>query len=95
MTDLTQRTDIPSPCYVLEEAKLVNNLALMKRVQDESGVRIILALKGFSMWSVFDIVKQYLHGATASSVWEAKLASEMGKEVHAYAPAYKAKDIAD
>ena len=68
MTDLTQRTDIPSPCYVLEEAKLVNNLELMKRVQDESGARIILALKGFSMWSVFDIVKQYLHGATASSV---------------------------
>lgn len=95
MTDLTQRTDIPSPCYVLEEAKLVNNLELMKRVQDESGARIILALKGFSMWSVFDIVKRYLHGATASSVWEARLASEMGKEVHAYAPAYKAKDIAE
>ncbi len=93
MTDLTQRTDIPSPCYVLEEAKLIRNLKLMKRVQDESGVRIILALKGFSMWSSFDIIKPYLHGATASSVWEAKLASEMGKEVHAYAPAYKPADI--
>ncbi|MEW9797157.1 carboxynorspermidine decarboxylase [Alteromonas sp. CYL-A6] len=93
MTDLTTRTDIPSPCYVLEEAKLIANLELMKRVQDASGVRIILALKGFSMWSSFDIVKQYLHGATASSVWEARLASEMGKEVHAYAPAYKLQDI--
>ena len=92
LTDLTQRTDIPSPCYVLEEAKLIRNLTLMKRVQDESGVRIILALKGFSMWSCFDIVKQYLQGATASSVWEAKLAAEMGKEVHAYSPAYKAED---
>ncbi|WP_137166093.1 carboxynorspermidine decarboxylase [Salinimonas lutimaris] len=95
MTDLTQRSDIPSPCYVLEEAKLIRNLELMKRVQDESGARIILALKGFSMWSCFDIIGQYLHGATASSVWEAKLASEMGKEVHAYAPAYKASDIAE
>lgn len=93
MTDLTQRMDIPSPCYVLEEAKLIRNLELMKRVQDESGVRIILALKGFSMWSCFDIVKRYLHGATASSVWEARLAAEMGKEVHAYAPAYKPADI--
>ncbi|MEC9277501.1 MAG: carboxynorspermidine decarboxylase, partial [Pseudomonadota bacterium] len=92
MTDLTQRTDIPSPCYVLEEAKLIKNLELMKRVQDESGARIILALKGFSMWSCFDIIKQYLHGATASSVWEAKLAAEMGKEVHAYSPAYKVND---
>ena len=95
MTDLTQRSDIPSPCYVLEESKLVRNLELMKRVQDESGARIILALKGFSMWSCFDIIAQYLHGATASSVWEARLASEMGKEVHAYAPAYKASDIAE
>lgn len=92
MTDLTQRTDIPSPCYVLEEAKLIRNLELMKRVQDESGARIILALKGFSMWSCFDIIKQYLQGATASSVWEAKLAAEMGKEVHAYSPAYKVDD---
>ena len=93
MTDLTQRKDIPSPCYVLEEEKLIRNLELMKHVQDESGARIILALKGFSMWSSFDIIKPYLHGATASSVWEAKLAAEMGKEVHAYAPAYKAADI--
>ncbi|QJR80083.1 carboxynorspermidine decarboxylase [Alteromonas pelagimontana] len=93
MTDLTLHKDIPSPCYVLEEEKLIRNLTLMKRVQDESGVRIILALKGFSMWSTFNIVKQYLQGATASSVWEAKLASEMGREVHAYAPAYKPSDI--
>ena len=93
MTDLTQRNDIPSPCYVLEEEKLLRNLELMKCVQDGSGARIILALKGFSMWSSFDIIKPYLHGATASSVWEAKLAAEMGKEVHAYAPAYKASDI--
>lgn len=93
MTDLTQRTDIPSPCYVLEEEKLIRNLELMQRVQDASGARIILALKGFSMWSCFDIIKQYLHGATASSVWEAKLAAEMGKEVHAYSPAYKKQDI--
>ncbi|MDC8832570.1 carboxynorspermidine decarboxylase [Alteromonas gilva] len=95
MTDLTQRTDIPSPCYVLEEARLVENLRLMKDVQARSGARIILALKGFSMWSCFDIIGQYLHGATASSVWEAKLASEMGKEVHAYAPAYKPQEIAE
>lgn len=93
MTDLTSRNDIPSPCYVLEEAKLIRNLKIMQRVQLESGVRIILALKGFSMWSCFDLVKPYLCGATASSVWEAQLASGLGKEVHAYAPAYKDTDI--
>lgn len=85
---------IPSPCYVCEEDKLIKNLKLMADVQARAGVDIILALKGFSMWSTFDVVRQYLKGATASSVWEAKLAKyEMAKEVHAYAPAYKAQDI--
>ena len=87
-------TDIPSPCYVCDEQKLIQNLELMQTVQTRAGVDIILALKGFSMWSTFDIVKRYLKGATASSVWEAKLAKyEMGQEVHAYSPAYKAQDM--
>ncbi len=86
--------DLPSPCYVCEEALLEENLMLMQQVQQRSGAKIILALKGFSMWSTFDLVKQYLHGATASSVWEAKLArEEMNQEVHAYSPAYKQQDI--
>jgi len=88
------REDIPSPCYVLDEALLRNNLELMKRVQEESGASIILALKGYSMWSAFPLIKQYLKGCTASSVWEAKLAADkFGSEVHAYAPAYKAEEI--
>lgn len=92
--DLTSRKDIPSPCYVLIEEYLERNLQLMQRVQQKTGVNIILALKGFSMWSVFDQIKPYLKGATASSVWEAKLAKyEMGGEVHAYSPAYKDDDI--
>ncbi|GAB3020004.1 carboxynorspermidine decarboxylase [Bowmanella dokdonensis] len=94
MNDPIMNPDIPSPCYVCEEAKLEANLQLMKRVQDEAGVSIILALKGFSMWSTFPLVGKYLQGCTASSVWEAKLAKfEMGKEVHAYSPAYKQGDI--
>ncbi|MFT5278275.1 MAG: carboxynorspermidine decarboxylase [Glaciecola sp.] len=94
MTNKFLRDDIPSPCYVCDEAKLEQNLQLMQRVQNEAGVDIILALKGFSMWSTFPLVKQYLKGATASAVWEAKLAKfEMGGEVHCYSPAYKKKDM--
>ncbi|MFW8590561.1 carboxynorspermidine decarboxylase [Glaciecola sp. 2405UD65-10] len=94
MNPLLLDKSIPSPCYVCEEDKLSANLRLMQDVQSRAGVDIILALKGFSMWSTFDLVKQYLQGATASSVWEAKLAKyEMAKEVHAYAPAYKQKDM--
>ena len=86
--------NIPSPCYVLDEGLLRNNLELMQRVQQQSGADIILALKGFAMWSAFPIVREYLKGCTASSVWEARLAAEeFGREVHAYAPAYKQEDI--
>ncbi len=89
-----QNLAIPSPCYVCDETKLKQNLLLMQEVQERSGVEIILALKGFAMWSMFPLVKQYLQGATASSVWEARLAKEqMGKQVHAYSPAYKLHDI--
>lgn len=85
---------IPSPCFVLDEALLKRNLELMQYVQQQSGAHIILALKGFSMWSVFPLVRQYLVGCTASSVWEAKLAyQEFGREVHAYAPGFKQTDI--
>ncbi|WP_041713284.1 carboxynorspermidine decarboxylase [Paraglaciecola sp. T6c] len=94
MTDPMLNPDIPSPCYVCEEAKLEANLQLMQRVQQESGVEIILALKGFPMWSTFDLVKQYLQGSTASAVWEARLGKEeIGKQVHAFSPAFKPADI--
>ncbi|MCG8428554.1 MAG: carboxynorspermidine decarboxylase, partial [Chromatiales bacterium] len=80
---------VPTPCYVLEEAKLRSNLALMERVQRESGCKIILALKGYAMWSSFPIIREVLHGCTASSLNEAKLASEtFGRELHVYSPAY-------
>jgi len=82
-------SQVPTPCYVLEEDKLRANLAIMERVQRESGGRIILALKGFAMWSTFPIIRDSLQGCTASSLNEARLAAEeFGREVHVYAPAY-------
>jgi carboxynorspermidine decarboxylase len=86
MMDLSQ---VPSPCYLLEAAKLRSNLELIDRVQKESACTIILALKGFAMWSSFRIVREYLPGCSASSYNEARLAREhFGGHVHLYAPAY-------
>lgn len=83
-------SSIPSPCFVLEEAKLRKNLQLINSVQQAAGVQIILALKGFSMYSAFPLVKQYLSGATASSLNEIKLVNEyMGVKAHTYIPAYR------
>ncbi len=89
-------TDVPSPCFVLDEGKLRQNLALIDSVQQEAGVTIILALKGFSMYSVFPVVREYLSGATASSLNEIKLVNEyMGVKAHAYVPAYRDDEFAE
>ncbi len=91
MIDYSQ---VPSPCFVLEETRLRKNLQLLKHIQNETGIKIICALKGYSMWSTFPIVAEYLAGATASSLNEALLARrEMNKEVHVFAPAYTNEDI--
>lgn len=93
MTDLSQA---PSPCYLLEAAKLRANLDLIDRVQKASGCTIILALKGFAMWSSFPIVREYLSGCSASSYNEARLAREhFGGHVHLYAPAYTDAEFPD
>lgn len=78
-----------TPCYVVDEGLLKRNLEILDDVQKEAGCTIILALKGFAMFSVFPLVKKYLAGTTASSLDEARLGSEeFGGEVHVYAPAY-------
>jgi carboxynorspermidine decarboxylase len=85
---------IPSPCFVLDEERLRKNLSLIKHVSNESGAEIILAFKGFAMWSVFDIVKEYVSGAAASSVNEARLCYEkLGVPSHTYSPVYNEKDF--
>ncbi|WP_010249761.1 carboxynorspermidine decarboxylase [Acetivibrio cellulolyticus] len=80
---------LPTPCYIVDERLLRKNLEILHSVQERTGCSILLALKGFSMHSVFPLVGQYLKGVTSSSLFEARLGFEkMGKEVHAYAPAY-------
>lgn len=85
---------VPSPCYLVDERLLKRNLETLKGVQDRTGAKILLALKGFSMHAEFPLVGQYLKGITASSLHEARLGYEkMGKEVHVYAPAYTDREF--
>lgn len=85
---------VPSPCYVLEEKLLRKNLELLQRVRLESGARVLCALKGFAMWSTFPMLKQYLDGATASSLNEARLChEEMGVKAHLCCPVYLEEEI--
>jgi len=86
--------NLPSPSYVCDLSRLENNLKLLARVKEQSGAKVILALKGFAMWSTFDLVGTYLDGATASGLHEALLAhEEMKGEVHTYSPAFKEEEI--
>ena len=83
-----------TPCYVVDESLLIKNLEIMKEVQDRTGCHILLAQKGFSMYSVYPLIGSYLKGVTSSSLFEARLGfEEMGKEVHIYAPAYKEEEF--
>ena len=86
----------PSPAYVVDLGKLRENLAVLDEVQRRSGAKILLALKGFSMWSVFGIISRTLHGVCASSPWEARLGrEEFGREVHSFAAGLHEADVTE
>ena len=86
--------NMPSPIYICEEKLLKKNLEILEKVQIEADVSILLALKGFAMYSTFDICKKYLKGCCASGLNEALLASkEFGGEIHTYSPAFKPNEF--
>ena len=85
---------VPSPCYVMDEDRFRNNLSLIRKVSRESGSEIILAFKGFAMWGVFPVLREYISGAAVSSVDEARLCyEEIGSPAHTYSPVYKEIDF--
>ncbi|HEL1674523.1 TPA: carboxynorspermidine decarboxylase [Streptococcus suis] len=85
---------IPTPAYVIDEAKLVNNLEILKSVQNQTGCKVLLAQKAFSMYATYPLISQYLAGTTASGLYEARLGrEEFGGEVHVFAPAFKDADL--
>jgi carboxynorspermidine decarboxylase len=86
----------PSPAYVVDLGRLRHNLAILDNVQQRSGAKILLAMKAFSMWSVFPVVSKTLYGVCASSPWEARLGrEEFGREVHSFAAAFKGSDVVE
>ena len=85
---------IETPSYVVDRRLLAKNLQVLGSVQQRTGAKILLALKGFAMFSLFDQIGKTLHGITASSLFEARLGhEEMGKEVHIFSPAYKEEEF--
>ncbi|KQZ62427.1 carboxynorspermidine decarboxylase [Sphingopyxis sp. Root1497] len=87
-------TRVPSPAFVVDAAKVRANLAVLRRIGDASGARVLAALKAFSMWSLGSTVAGALDGVCASGLYEARLGrEEYGGEVATYCAAYKAEDL--
>lgn len=86
---------VKTPCYIIDEKKLINNLECLKYVKDNTGCDILLAQKAFSMYSLYPLIGEYLSGTAASGLYEARLGREEMKngQVHVFSPAYKTQDM--
>ncbi len=85
---------IGTPVYITDKTLLEKNLKLLLKLQKESGVKVLIALKAFALHKLFPMINDYLKGASASSLFEARLAKEkINGEIHSYAPAYPDKDF--
>ncbi|NNF80146.1 MAG: carboxynorspermidine decarboxylase [Rhizobiales bacterium] len=85
---------VPSPCFVLDLAKLEDNLKILKAIAEGSSAKVLLALKAFSCFAVADLVSAHLHGTAASGLWEARLGrTRFGGDVHTFAPGLKAGEL--
>ena len=87
--------NLPTPCYVIDEAALIKNLEILQDVEQRTGCHVLLAQKAFSSYCTYPLIAQYISGTTASGIFEARLAhEEMGnKQVHVFSPAYKDEDF--
>lgn len=86
---------LPTPCYVIDEKKIRENVTVLHSLQEETGCRVLLAQKAFSAFRLYPLIGEYLTGTTASGLYEARLAAEEmpGKENHVFAPAFKERDM--
>jgi len=88
--------NLPTPCYLVDFKLLKNNLEILNAIQEATGAKILMAFKGFAMWSTFPFARKYLKGIAASSLNEARLgAEEFKKEVHTFSPAFKEEEFAE
>ncbi|HMT41325.1 MAG TPA: carboxynorspermidine decarboxylase [Sphingorhabdus sp.] len=87
---------VPTPAFVVDEIAVRRNLAVLAEVKARSGAKVLSALKAFSMWSLADVVGEYLDGVCTSGLWEARLARDHYKgEIATYCAGYKAADMAE
>lgn len=88
------KEQISTPYFLVDESRLINNLQILKSVSDDTGCKILLAQKAFSMFCTYPLIRKYLFGTTASGLYEARLGyEEFGGETHVFSPAYRADEF--
>lgn len=87
-------SNLPAPCYVIDEKKLISNLEILRGVQERTGAKILLAQKAFSCYHLYPMMREYIAGTACSGLFEAKLGyEEMGSENHVFSAAYRESEI--
>ncbi len=90
------RLDLKTPCYLVEREKIEENCRILAEVSNRTGCKVLLALKGFAMFSLFPLISKYLQGVCASGLLEARLGrEEFGNEVHSFSPAFREDEFGE
>lgn len=85
---------LPTPCYVIDEARLIHNLEILEGVEKRTGAKILLAQKAFSCYQLYPLISRYVSGTAASGLYEARLGHEkMGGENHVFSAAYRESEF--
>lgn len=89
---------VDTPCYVIDERRLRENLEILADVRRRAGCKILLAQKAYSAFATYPLIAEYLDGCTASGLYEARLGYEelakpFGRENHIFSPAYRDEEF--
>ena len=85
---------LPTPCYVVDEERIVRNLEILNNVEKRTGCKILLAQKAFSCYHIYPKIREYVSGTACSGLYEARLGyEEMGGENHVFSAAYRENEI--
>lgn len=91
---MTDFSAVRTPCYVIDEARLIRNLEILRGVEQRTGAKILLAQKAFSCYHLYTLIREYISGTACSGLFEAKLGyEEMGRENHVFSAAYREDEI--
>lgn len=86
--------DFETPCYIIDEKKLIQNLEILHGVEERTGCKILLAQKAFSCYHLYPLIAQYVSGTASSGLYEARLGFEcMGKENHVFSAGYRESEF--